>query len=48
MESNVYDSKCNRAFYSDHIDLKSTFIPLYISIIIVIVTFVILIDNTNF
>ena len=25
MESDVYDSKCNRAFYSHHIDLKNHF-----------------------
>ena len=48
MESDVYDSKCNREFYSHHIDLRKhfyTFIHInnYCSC-----NFVILIDNTNF
>ena len=46
MESDVYDSKCNCAFYSHHKDLEKAL--LYISTVIVIATFVILIDNTNF
>ena len=48
MRSDLYDSKCNRAFYSHHIDLKKHFYTFMHINNYCNCNFVILVDNTNF